>query len=99
MIYEWKCKTCDFRAAVERSVTDSRVPPQNGEESQDMTRANLTPETDDIYTHHLAWYDEEVTGNHEPTWVRVFSASVPFQHLRQSGVFMDDNGNYAPRKV
>lgn len=25
--------------------------------------------------------------------------STPFQQLRQSGMFADDNGNFAPRKV
>ena len=32
-------------------------------------------------------------------WIRVYSSSIPFQHLKQSGVFMDDNGNYAPRNT
>lgn len=36
---------------------------------------------------------------HDVQWVRVYSSSVPFEHLRNSGVFADDNGNFAPRKL
>lgn len=32
-------------------------------------------------------------------WVRVFNNSVPFQGLRDKGIFMDENGNYPPRKI
>jgi hypothetical protein len=45
-----------------------------------------------------------ICGNLEPgvryEWKRIISkSSTPFQHLKQSGVFADDNGNFAPRKV
>ena len=33
-------------------------------------------------------------------WSKVLSApKVPFEHLRNAGIFADDNGNFAPRKV
>lgn len=33
-------------------------------------------------------------------WERVLSvAYVPFESLRRGGVFADDNGNFAPRKI
>lgn len=37
---------------------------------------------------------------HDIRWKRILSMpSVPFVHLRQSGVLADDNGNFAPRKI
>lgn len=32
-------------------------------------------------------------------WVKVYNYSTPFEHLRNSGVLADDNGNFAPRKL
>lgn len=35
--------------------------------------------------------------DHVHEWERVIGvAAVPFQHLRHSGVFADEHGNYAP---
>jgi hypothetical protein len=36
---------------------------------------------------------------HNVTWRRVFNSSVPFTALRDRGIFMDENGNYPPRKM
>lgn len=42
-----------------------------------------------------------VTMDHGPiVWKRVLSTpNVPFESLRRGGVFADDNGNFAPRKI
>lgn len=85
MIYEWQCKKCGAKVEVQRSLKDYMIPPTKEEGLHQI------PETAKDSPH---WPGEP------GDWERVISvAAVPFQHLRQAGVFADDNGNFAPRKI
>ena len=39
--------------------------------------------------------------DHKPKWRKIIPGApgVPWQSLRDSGVFMDENGNYPPRSM
>ena len=45
-------------------------------------------------------YLDNIPHTHDHDWIRVLSMpNVPFEGLRRSGIFADDNGNFAPRKI
>lgn len=44
-------------------------------------------------------HNELCVSNGNAQWVRVYKSSTPFRVLRDRGVFMDEHGNYPPRKI
>lgn len=58
----------------------------------------------DIDRRHIPPMDEEYGPETEEcgglhSYTRSFNSSVPFQTLSDRGVFMDEHGNYPPRKI
>lgn len=88
MIYEWKCRECGLVLEVMRDKEQWNKPPT--EEEIDGLLC-LTGEAGNDVDFPWQYHD----------WFRYISTApaVPFRALRDRGVFMDEHGNYPPRKI